>query len=90
MAIQNLTTHVSRFVTVSELAAYWLVSPQQIRRQIESGALEALRLGPRLYRIPVAAALKFERYLMLLSRQSNGSGATELPITIRRKRPRQP
>jgi hypothetical protein len=63
MAIQNLAKHRSRFVTVVELAAYWLVSPQQIRHHIDAGALEAVRLGPRLYRVPVEAALRFERGL---------------------------
>lgn len=61
MTIRELTTHSTQYVTVGELAAYWSVSRRQIYKQIESGALEAIRLGPRLYRIRTAAAAAFER-----------------------------
>ena len=47
-------------VTVAELAEYWAVSRQQIYKRIETGGLEAIRLGIRLYRIR-RAALDYER-----------------------------
>lgn len=61
MAIQNLATHTLPFVTVQELASYWHVSSEQVRRLISTGALQALRPGARVYRIPVRAALAFEQ-----------------------------
>jgi excisionase family DNA binding protein len=89
MAIQNLATHRAPFVTVGELASYWLVSPQQIRRQIDAGVLEALRLGPRLYRIPVTAALRYERELTRRAapvRRTSGGDGDLLRIPQRRER----
>jgi excisionase family DNA binding protein len=80
MSIENLARHVSRFVTVSELAAYWLVSPQQIRRHIETGELDAIRLGPRLYRIAVEDALRFEQRITRMVR------AQQIVRPIRRSR----
>lgn len=65
MGNQSLATHGSPFVSIRELATYWLVSPRYVRRQIKSGALVAIRLGPRLYRIPVSAALSFEQRLTM-------------------------
>jgi excisionase family DNA binding protein len=61
MPIRNLSTHPAHYLTVGELADYWAVSRQQIYKRIESGALEAIRLGARLYRVPTEAALEFER-----------------------------
>ncbi len=60
MRIRDLATHDSHYVTVAELADYWGVSRHQIYKQIESGALRAVRLGVRLYRVPTKAALDFE------------------------------
>jgi excisionase family DNA binding protein len=48
-------------VTVSELAAYWLVGRKQIYKHIDAGLLPAIRLGPRLLRIRTADAIAFER-----------------------------
>lgn len=59
--IRNLATHPASYVTVAELAEYWAVSRQQIHKRIESGMLDAIRLGSRLYRIRTQAALEFER-----------------------------
>jgi len=42
--------------TVAELAKRLKVDRKQIYRLIQSGRLLAIRLGPRLYRIPSAAA----------------------------------
>jgi excisionase family DNA binding protein len=61
MAIKNLATHPAVYVTVAELAEYWAVSRKQILKRIESGNLSAIRLGARLYRIRIEAALDFER-----------------------------
>jgi excisionase family DNA binding protein len=61
MAIRDLAAHSANFVTVAELADYWAVSRQQVYKRIESGALEAIRLGTRLYRVRTRAALEFER-----------------------------
>lgn len=46
------------FLTVRELATQLRVSRKQIYKLIESGVLPAMRLGPRLYRIPVSAATR--------------------------------
>ena len=55
MPIRDLATHSAPYVTIAELAEYWAVSRQQIYKRIESGALEAIRLGARLYRVRAAA-----------------------------------
>jgi excisionase family DNA binding protein len=65
MRIVDLATHDSHYVTVAELAEYWAVSRHQIYKQIESGALRAVRLGVRLYRVPTKAALDFERRMSI-------------------------
>jgi excisionase family DNA binding protein len=59
--IRDLATHSAQYVTVGELADYWAVSRQQIYKSIECGALSAIRLGARLYRVRTAAALVYER-----------------------------
>jgi excisionase family DNA binding protein len=61
MAIQDLNNHANIFVSIAELAAYWRVSRRYLYRQVELGALDAIKLGPRSYRISVASALQFER-----------------------------
>jgi len=61
MAIRDLSTHPAHYLTVAELAGYWAVSRQQIYKRIESGALGAIRLGSRIYRIPAHMALEYER-----------------------------
>jgi excisionase family DNA binding protein len=61
MPIRDLAAHPAHFVTVAELAEYWAVSRQQIYKRIESGALEAICLGSRLYRVRTAVALEYER-----------------------------
>jgi excisionase family DNA binding protein len=54
-------TYSGAFVTVRQLSDYWDVSRKQVLKLIESGTLEALRLGPKTYRIRVQAVLEFER-----------------------------
>jgi excisionase family DNA binding protein len=53
----NLDTHAERFILVSELAEYWRVSERTIYRDIEKGALIAVRVGGGgKLRIPIQAA----------------------------------
>ena len=61
MRVQNLKTHPEPYVTVGELAEYWLVGRKQVYKQIRAGTLPAIRLGPRLLRIRTADAIEFER-----------------------------
>ena len=76
MPIRDLAAHPARFVTIAELAEYWAVSRQQIYKRIESGALEAIQLGSRLYRVRTAAALEYEQRAMV------GQKTDKLPRTI--------
>ncbi len=59
--IRDLLTHAAAYVTVSDLADYWLVSRKMIYKQIEAGTLDTIKLGPRLIRIRTDDALDFER-----------------------------
>ena len=61
MRLKDLQTHTEPYVTVAELAEYWLVGRKQIYKQIDAGTLPAIRLGPRLLRIKTADAREFER-----------------------------
>ncbi|MGH9255088.1 MAG: helix-turn-helix transcriptional regulator [Vicinamibacterales bacterium] len=61
MRVKELKTHPEPYVTIAELAAYWLVGRKQIYKQIDAGTLRAIRLGPRLLRIRTADAIEFER-----------------------------
>ena len=65
MPIRNLSAHPARYLTVGELAEYWAVSRQQIYKRIESGSLSAIRLGVRIYRVPIESALEYERRAMV-------------------------
>ena len=56
-----MRAHPEPYVTVGELADYWLVSRKQIYKQIEAGTLHAIKLGPRLLRISTPEAIAFER-----------------------------
>jgi excisionase family DNA binding protein len=73
MPVRDLQTHPDPYVTVAELAEYWLVSRKQIYKQIDAGTLPAIRLGPRLLRIRTPDALEFERRAYI----SSGSAHTE-------------
>ncbi len=100
MPIRELNSHPEHYVTVGELADYWAVSRQQIYKQIESGALVALRLGPRLYRVPTTAAIEFERAvgvnrgrerepkLHLTSRLPRKIGPQRVPVPLSRVKTR--
>ena len=61
MAVRDLQSHSESYVTVAELAEYWLVGRKQIYKQIDAGTLPAIRLGPRLLRIRTSDARVFER-----------------------------
>ncbi len=60
MRLRDLESHPEPYVTVAELAEYWLVGRKQIYKQIDAGTLSAIRLGPRLLRIRTADAIEFE------------------------------
>jgi excisionase family DNA binding protein len=66
--INDLATHPVPYVLVGQLSKYWMVSRRYLYKQIEAGVLEAIRLGPRSFRISTAAALKFEHTWALQSR----------------------
>lgn len=58
--IRDLDRHDQPFVTVYELAAYWGVSDDTIRRDIAKGALVAVRVGSKKQiRIPIAEARRY-------------------------------
>ena len=79
MRIQTLDTHPDAFVTVRELAAYWVVSPRQIYKHIGQGVLPAVSVGRRSYRIPTKAAVEFERRMTVRrgnGNNDNGNGET--------------
>jgi excisionase family DNA binding protein len=61
MRLFDLESHSEPYVTVAQLAQYWLVGRKQIYKQIDAGTLPAIRLGPRLLRIRTADALAFEK-----------------------------
>lgn len=48
--------------TVSQAARHLSLHPSTVRRLVASGALPALRLGPRSIRIDAAAIEKFKRH----------------------------
>ena len=60
MLIRNLATHTASYVSVAGLASYWRVNCKQLYKQIETGTLPAIRLGPGIYRISTTAAREFE------------------------------
>lgn len=60
MRLVDLKSHQEPYVTIAELAEYWLISRKQIYKQIDAGTLRAIRLGPRLLRIRTADAIDFE------------------------------
>ena len=59
--IRDLKEHPEPFVTPDELAEYLKVSVDTIQRAIRSGALPAMRVGPRLLRIRTEDARQFLR-----------------------------
>lgn len=61
MRVQDLRTHPEPYVTVAELAKYWLVGRKYIYKLIGTGRLAAIRLGPRALRVRTTDAIRFER-----------------------------
>jgi excisionase family DNA binding protein len=76
MPIVDLATHPTPFVTIAELAKYWCVSRRHIHKRIESGALAAIQLGSRLYRVRTQVALEFERQASVLGETSTISSVS--------------
>jgi excisionase family DNA binding protein len=61
MHILDLATHPSAYVSIGELADYWMVSRRYLYKQVRAGTLDAIQIGPRSCRISRGAALEFER-----------------------------
>jgi excisionase family DNA binding protein len=59
--IKSLQDHETAYVTLPELAEYWGIGRKSVYRQVHEGALRAVRLGPRLVRVTVEEARRFER-----------------------------
>jgi|SRR5207249_8405543 len=89
--LQNLKSHREAYVTIGELAEYWLISRKQIYKQIEAGTLPAIRLGPRLFRIRTVDAVEFEQRANMQSPSERRERAPEpigRPVTLRAHRRR--
>jgi excisionase family DNA binding protein len=71
MPIRDLSTHPVPYVSVGELASYWRISRKQIYKQIDAGTLEAIRLGPRLFRIRTSVARQFEENARMYPTNAN-------------------
>jgi hypothetical protein len=61
MAILDLASHPFAYVTVAELSNYWRLSRDRVLDHVVAGHLEAIELGPGIYRVRVSTALAFER-----------------------------
>jgi excisionase family DNA binding protein len=81
MRLKDLQTHTEPYVTVAELAEYWLVGRKQIYKQIDAGTLPAIRLGPRLLRIRTADAREFERLANMRPPQAPHREALSYPAS---------
>ena len=88
MRLQDLQSHREPYVTVAELAEYWLVGRKQIYKQIDAGTLPAIRLGPRLLRIRTADALQFERSANMRTQSSDARDEVSVPVALRAERRR--
>ncbi|MQA31213.1 MAG: hypothetical protein GEU82_15500 [Luteitalea sp.] len=60
MAIVDLTFHPFTYVTIAELAEYWRLRKQRVLEHINAGDVEAIKLGPGIYRVRTSTALAFE------------------------------
>jgi excisionase family DNA binding protein len=78
--IRNLDTHPDPFVTPTELAEHLKVSLDTIHRAIRSGALTAVRVGPRLVRVRTEDAQRFLR---------PASASPRAPRTTAKRRPQR-
>jgi DeoR/GlpR family transcriptional regulator of sugar metabolism len=60
--ILDLDRHNEPYVSVAELARYWGVSDDMIRRDIQKGALKVMVVGSsKVIRIPIAEARRYGR-----------------------------
>ena len=86
MAVKDLQLHSEAYVTVGELAEYWIVGRKQIYKQIDAGTLPAIRLGPRLLRIRTADARAFERSanMRVTHQESHSNSGVSLMQDLRR------
>jgi excisionase family DNA binding protein len=78
LRLRDLSSHPAPYVTVDDLARYWMVSRRHIYKQIEEGKLPAIRLGPRSLRIRTSDATKFELRSMI-GPSENGRKIRALP-----------
>lgn len=85
MAVNDLQSHLEPYVTVAELAEYWLVGRKQIYKQIDAGTLPAIRLGPRLLRIRTSDARAFERSANMRVAHQEIAIASAAPIQVLRR-----
>jgi excisionase family DNA binding protein len=85
MPVIDLQSHPEPYVTVAELAEYWLVGRKQIYKQIEAGTLPAIRLGPRLLRIRTLDARTFERSANMRAHEVAQPSACENTIQMLRR-----
>jgi excisionase family DNA binding protein len=76
MTIKNLSSHPVTYVSVRDLASYWMVSRRQIYKYISSGELPAVRMSARCYRVSTRAAAEFER---LRTRRGGEPALTQVP-----------
>ena len=83
MRLQDLKSHPDPYVTVAELAEYWVVGRKQIYKQIDAGTLRAIKLGPRLLRIRTADAIEFERRANMRRPHQRALEPTEQPVKRR-------
>ena len=75
--ILDLDLHNEPYVSVAELARYWGVSDDMIRRDIEKGALKVMVVGSsRVIRIPIAEARRYGRPRPMVEARSHGRRRT--------------
>ena len=58
MHIHDLETHPTPYVSIGDLADYWMVSRRYLYKQVRAGTLDAIQIGPRSCRIATTAALE--------------------------------
>lgn len=77
MSIEDLAHHQEPHVTVAELAEYFRVSEKTIRRDIDRGNLEVMRLPGGTIRIPTKSARAYGRPTGLHPLKRTNSGTPE-------------
>jgi hypothetical protein len=69
MAIVDLAFHPFAYVTIAELADYWRLRKHMVMEHIDAGNVEAIQLGPGVYRVRTSTALAFEQRCLVPSRR---------------------